>query len=106
MVPMRLILLPSVLIAGAAVAQDSSAPTGPVSEPQGARVIECYCTDTTGGRVDLGETICLMVDGRAFLARCEMSLNNPIWRDTGAACVGAGVSLPSRGAPQSEAAVF
>lgn len=56
--------------------------TGP-----GGRVIDCYCTDSTGGRVELDEEICLYVDGRAFMARCEMSLNNPIWRDTGRACL-------------------
>ncbi|MCY3880438.1 MAG: hypothetical protein OXF74_14845 [Rhodobacteraceae bacterium] len=53
----------------------------------GGRVIDCYCTDSVGGRVELGETICLFVDGRSFLAKCEMSLNNPIWRDTGEECV-------------------
>ena len=51
------------------------------------RVIDCYCTDTQGDRVELGEVICLFVDGRAFLARCEMSLNNPMWRETGETCV-------------------
>ena len=56
--------------------------TGP-----GGKVIDCYCTDTGGGRVELDEEICLFVDGRAFIARCEMSLNVPIWRDTGRACV-------------------
>ena len=62
--------------------------TGP-----GGTVIDCYCTDSTGGRVELGEEICLVVDGRAFLARCEMSLNNPIWRDTGKACLGSSLRL-------------
>lgn len=57
-----------------------------VTTPSG-RTIECYCTDSTGGRVEMGEEICLFVDGRAFIARCEMALNNPIWRDTGKACV-------------------
>lgn len=56
--------------------------TGP-----GGKVIDCYCTDSTGGRVELGEEICLFVDGRAFIARCEMSLNNPMWRDTGRSCI-------------------
>ncbi|MCP5037382.1 MAG: hypothetical protein GY945_07250 [Rhodobacteraceae bacterium] len=50
------------------------------------RIIDCYCTDKTGGRVELGEVICLFVDGRAFMARCEMSLNNPMWRETGETC--------------------
>lgn len=51
--------------------------------------VECYCTDRSGSRVELGQTICLTVDGRAFLARCEMSLNVPMWRNTGDDCVGA-----------------
>ena len=54
---------------------------------QGGRTIECYCTDRQGARVDLGEEICMQVDGRAFMARCEMSLNNPMWRETGSSCL-------------------
>ena len=57
-----------------------------VSGP-GGQVIDCYCTDTGGARQELGQEICLFVDGRAFMARCEMSLNVPMWRETGAACV-------------------
>jgi hypothetical protein len=75
---MRLVFLLLTLLPAAAAAD--------VILPDG-RVIDCYCTDTTGGRVELGETICLFVGGRAFMARCEMSLNNPIWRDTGEGCV-------------------
>lgn len=56
--------------------------TGP-----GGKKIDCYCTDSTGGRVELGEAICLYVDGRAFMARCEMSLTNPMWRPTGESCI-------------------
>jgi hypothetical protein len=62
--------------------------TGP-----GGKVLDCYCTDTQGARVEMDEEICLVVGGRAFIARCEMSLNNPIWRDTGRACVSS--SLPA-----------
>ncbi len=51
------------------------------------RVIDCYCTDREGARVELGQEICLFVDGRAFMARCEMSLNNPMWRETGDSCL-------------------
>jgi len=57
-----------------------------VTTPSGA-VVDCYCTDSSGARVELEEVICLYVDGRAFMARCEMSLNNPMWRPTGDACV-------------------
>ena len=53
----------------------------------GGRTIPCYCTDTYGERAELGERRCLVVDGRAFMGLCEMALNVPIWRDTGAGCV-------------------
>ena len=56
--------------------------TGP-----GGKVIDCYCTDTQGARVELGQQICLFVNGRAFMALCDMSLNVPIWRDTGVGCL-------------------
>ena len=56
-----------------------------VKTPSG-KVIDCYCTDSTGGRVELGDVICLQVDGRMFLARCEMSLNNPMWREVQQGC--------------------
>ena len=47
---------------------------------------DCYCTDTVGARVELGETACLTIGRRSFMARCAMSLNVPIWRDTGEVC--------------------
>ena len=53
----------------------------------GNKTIECYCTDRQGARVELGQIICLQVDGRMFMARCEMSLNVPTWRDTGTGCL-------------------
>lgn len=54
---------------------------------QKGRIIECYCTDSTGDRVEMGEQLCLSVGGRAFMARCEMSQNVPMWRETGDTCV-------------------
>lgn len=62
--------------------------TGP-----GGKVIDCYCTDSKGGRVELGETICLFVDGRAFMAQCQMSLNVPMWRDIGQGCVSSSLEI-------------
>ncbi|MBR9841845.1 MAG: hypothetical protein GYB25_01680 [Rhodobacteraceae bacterium] len=53
--------------------------------------IDCYCTDTGGGRVELGETICLQVDGRMFTAQCQMSLNVPMWREISAGCLSSGL---------------
>ncbi len=50
-------------------------PAGP-----GHKYPDCFCTDTDGRRVDKGQTACLRVGGKEFLARCGMSLNNPAWR--------------------------
>lgn len=63
-----------------------------VKTPQG-KVIDCYCTDKTGARVELGQTICLQVDGRMFMARCEMSLNNPMWRELQSGCLSSALPM-------------
>lgn len=63
-----------------------------VKAPSG-KAVECYCTDTQGLRVSLGETTCLTVNGRSFIAQCDMSLNVPIWRDTGQGCLSSGLRL-------------
>jgi hypothetical protein len=57
-----------------------------VTSPSG-KTIDCYCTDSGGDRVELGETICLHVDGRMFMAQCQMSLNNPMWREVQEGCL-------------------
>lgn len=49
--------------------------------------VECYCTDRNGGRVELGQTICLEVGGRMFMAQCQMSLNVPMWREVQQGCL-------------------
>ncbi len=66
------------LLAGAAPAD--------VTSP-GGKTVECYCTDSRGGRIELGETICLQVDGRMFMAQCQMSLNVPMWREIEQGCL-------------------
>lgn len=65
---------------------------GDVKTPSG-KTVECYCTDTQGLRVSLGETVCLTVNGRSFMAQCDMSLNVPIWRDTGQGCLSSELRL-------------
>jgi len=75
---MRLLGFFLVVLAAPAVADV----TGP-----GGKTVDCYCTDKAGSRVELGQQICLFVDGKAFMARCEMSLNVPMWRPTGAGCL-------------------
>lgn len=64
--------------------------TGPIRADvigPGGKVIDCYCTDRNGGRVELGEMICLQVDGRMFMAQCQMSLNVPMWREISEGCL-------------------
>ncbi|WP_081784069.1 hypothetical protein [Sulfitobacter donghicola] len=64
-----------------------------VLTPQG-KTIDCYCTDKAGARIELGETICLQVDGRMFMAQCQMSLNVPMWRETREGCLSSELKLP------------
>ena len=58
----------------------------------GGKTVECYCTDKTGARVELGEMTCLHVDGKMFMAQCQMSLNVPMWRKISDGCLSS--SLP------------
>lgn len=67
--------------------------TADVTSPSG-KTVECYCTDRNHARIELGETICLQVDGRMFMAQCQMSLNVPMWREVQQGC------LSSNAAPQ------
>ena len=61
-----------------------------VTYPSG-RTVECYCTDRTGSRIELGETICLEVGGRMFMAQCQMSLNVPMWREVQKGCLSSSI---------------
>ncbi|MBU2982776.1 hypothetical protein KO498_13245 [Lentibacter algarum] len=51
------------------------------------KTVDCYCTDKAGSRVELGEQICLQVDGKMFMAQCQMSLNVPMWRKLSDGCM-------------------
>ena len=53
----------------------------------GGKTVDCYCTDSQGNRVEMGEMICLTVNGRSFMAQCQMSLNNPMWREISEGCL-------------------
>ena len=68
----------SLLVASPALA-DVTSPSG--------KTVECYCTDRGGLRIELGETICMQVDGRMFMAQCQMSLNSPMWREVQEGCL-------------------
>ncbi|MCO6381667.1 MAG: hypothetical protein JXQ91_05040 [Vannielia sp.] len=70
----------------------------------GGKTIDCYCTDSTGSRVELGQNICLTVGGRSFTAQCQMSLNVPMWREISPNCLSSSLrpgQLPQSTAPAS-----
>ncbi|QFS82758.1 hypothetical protein FIU97_08095 [Roseivivax sp. THAF40] len=76
-----------------------------VTTPGGAP-IPCYCTDTEGDRVELGEIICLDVNGRVFTAQCQMSLNNPMWRELNEGCMSSALdprAFPTNRTPRPQA---
>lgn len=47
---------------------------------------DCFCTDSEGRRVELGQTTCLQIGSNQVLARCGMSLNSPTWRTISQGC--------------------
>ncbi len=86
MTRLALLFIPLIALAAAPVRADVIAPDGTVRD--------CYCTDSTGGRIELGETICLHVDGRMFMAQCQMSLNVPMWREVQEGCLSSRLQSP------------
>jgi hypothetical protein len=60
---------------------------------QSTKTADCYCTDRSHNRVELGQTICLQVDGRMFMAQCQMSLNVPMWREVEEGCLSSSLKL-------------
>lgn len=64
-----------------------------VTSPSG-KTVDCYCTDKQRNRVEIGETICMQVDGRMFMAQCQMSLNSPMWREVQEGCLSSSLHSP------------
>jgi hypothetical protein len=60
----------------------------PPPAKEGFSYPDCYCTDSNGQRVDMGKTACLVIGSRRVLARCDMSVNNPAWREESEGCPG------------------
>jgi len=58
----------------------------PPPPKKGFKYPDCFCTDSTGKRVELGRTSCLKIGSQQVLARCGMSLNNPTWRRISEGC--------------------
>jgi len=60
----------------------------------------CTCRNRDGRVYQLGQSICLFVDGRRYLARCDMSLNVSSWTKLQDGCPSARLSIPEK-APQT-----
>ncbi|MEM9678340.1 MAG: hypothetical protein AAF035_12975 [Pseudomonadota bacterium] len=58
---------------------------------------ECFCTDRSGTRRELGDIICLTVGDRSYEAKCVMVQNSPFWRDLERGCMSS--SLPNNMTP-------
>ena len=89
----------TLIAAGLALGLAFPAAAGPVQPPimkdgqysppkpkEGFRYPDCFCTDSVGERVELGKMACLKIGSRSFLARCDMSQNNPTWRRVSEGC--------------------
>ena len=47
---------------------------------------QSVCTERDANRHPIGTQLCLTVDGRNFMAQCQMSQNIPMWRKLGEGC--------------------
>ncbi|MEM7695187.1 MAG: hypothetical protein AAF318_12115 [Pseudomonadota bacterium] len=52
----------------------------PPPAKEGYAYPDCYCTDSEGERVEVGEYACLRIGPREMTALCGMSQNSPAWR--------------------------
>lgn len=93
---MKRALIPFLLVAFPALA-DVTSPSG--------KTVDCYCTDSSGSRIELGQTICMQVDGRMFMAQCQMSLNVPMWREMQTGCLSSSIAPDAHG-PMSSPVEF
>ncbi|MGB7316824.1 MAG: hypothetical protein WBC85_02555 [Planktotalea sp.] len=75
-----------------------------VTSPSG-KTVDCYCTDKSGSRVELGQMTCLQVDGRMFMAQCQMSLNVPMWREISTGCLSSQLGQPPLYTPLVDAQI-
>jgi hypothetical protein len=102
------IILPSGVVAVLATVLIGAAPraalaqSSPVNEVKSGidnfgniKTVECYCTDRMRTRFELGQRICMEVDGRSFTAECQISVNVPMWREVGEGCETSALPLMS-----------
>lgn len=85
-----LLVLATLAAMPAAAADGPQAPArggyAPPPAKDGFSYPDCYCTDSDGRRVEIGERACLRIGGREVTALCRMSLNSPAWRPLSDGC--------------------
>jgi hypothetical protein len=94
---MRKVLTALFALSAFSVSADVTSPSG--------KTVDCYCTDKSGGRIELGQMICLQVDGRMFMAQCQMSLNSPMWREVAPGCLSSELRQPPLYSPLVDAQI-
>lgn len=50
-----------------------------------------HCRDSNGQRREIGDVICITASCLTWMAKCELVLNNAIWRKTQEGCPTAGL---------------
>ncbi|MFV2003283.1 MAG: hypothetical protein ACC619_09920 [Paracoccaceae bacterium] len=87
----RLLMLIPAALAAQSLVVAAGEDGAPRSEPY-----DYFCTGSNGERYELGEVICIRSSScqPVWLAKCDMSLNNPMWRKVQDGCPVAGVSAP------------
>ena len=93
LIPALFVALLALVPAGAVLADPVAKPVlgqqgqyNPPKPKDGFRYPDCFCTDSEGKRVELGQTSCLKIGSQEVTARCDMSLNNPTWRRVSEGC--------------------
>ena len=95
------VALAALLFVAAIVTMPAKAQTfEPPPAKEGHTYADSYCSNQ-GHRVELGDLSCLRVDERVFLARCDMSLNSPVWRMVQDSCPAESDTLADKSAATS-----
>jgi hypothetical protein len=90
---MRYLAVLAMLLAAPAAADEHGMPMAnpnytPHPPKEGYSYPDCYCTDSQGKRVELGQVACLRIGSKEVLARCDTSVNLTTWRRIQDGCPG------------------
>ena len=80
-----LALAAALAAAPAAAGEDGGGTVLPQAK-EGHSYPECYCTDSRGRRVEVGEMACLRIGDRRVKSRCTKVRNLVIWRHSAEGC--------------------